>query len=164
MVFRIKRGRKVKNVALFVDGPNIIRKEFNVDLGSLRSKVQKHGRIMIGKVFLNQYASEKLIEAIANEGFEPKIVLAGEHEADVDVAVATEAVEAAHKEDVDVIAIASRDADYLPVIQMAKEMGKKVVVIGTEPGFSKALQHAADDVEKLPTRKRGLKKKPEWEE
>ena len=147
-MFGIKRG---KNIALFVDGPNIIRKEFNVNLDELRRVLEKHGRLMIGKVFLNQYASEKLVEAIANQGFEPAIFLAGEADSDVDVALA---VKAAYNEKVDVIAIASRDADYLPAIQVAKEQGKKVVVIGINPGFSRALQNAADSVEILTSNKK----------
>ena len=134
-MFGIKRG---KNIALFVDGPNIIRKEFNVNLDELRRVLEKHGRLMIGKVFLNQYASEKLVEAIANQGFEPAIFLAGEADSDVDVALAVSVVKAA----------------YLPAIQVAKEQGKKVVVIGINPGFSRALQNAADSVEILTSNKK----------
>jgi len=149
-MFRRKKKEKEKgNVALFVDGPNIIRKEFSVDLGELKKTAEKYGRLMVAKVFLNQYASDKLIEAIANQGMEPSIVLAGERESDVDVAVAVAAVEAAYNEEVDTIIIASRDADFLPVIQTVKKRGKKAVVIGINPGFSKALQHAADYVETL---------------
>ncbi len=150
-MFGIKRG---KNIALFVDGPNIIRKEFNINLDELRKVLEKHGRLMIGKVFLNQYASEKLVEAVANQGFEPAIFLAGEADSDVDVALAVSVVKAAYNEKVDVIAIASRDADYLPAIQVAKEQGKKVVVIGINPGFSRALQNAADSVEMLTSNKK----------
>jgi uncharacterized protein (TIGR00288 family) len=150
-VFGIRKG---KNIALFVDGPNIIRKEFGIDLDELRKILEKHGRIMIGKVFLNQYASEKLIEAVANQGFEPSIFLAGEEESDVDVALAVSVVKAAYSDKVDIIAIASRDADYLPAIQIAKEKGKRVIVIGINPGFSKALQNAADTVEILTSNKK----------
>ncbi len=149
MLFKKKQKHDVKNIAFFVDGPNIIRKEFGVDLEELRRKVDKYGRIMIAKIFLNQYASEKLIEAISNQGFEPNITLAGEVESDVDVAVAVDIVKAAYNSDVDIIALASRDADYLPAIQLAKEKGKKIIIIGAEPGFSKALQHSADYVELL---------------
>ncbi len=141
--------KKKKNVALFVDGPNMIRKEFNIDLHELRAVAEKYGRIIYGKVYLNQYASEKLIEAIANQGFEPKVVLAGEIESDVDVSVAVEIVQASYDSKVDVIALVSRDADFLPALQIAKKMGKYVIVIGAESGFSKALQHMADNVEIL---------------
>jgi uncharacterized protein (TIGR00288 family) len=152
MFFRRKREGDKKNVALFVDGPNIIRREFNIDLDELRKKVDKYGRIVTGKVFLNQHASEKLIEAVANQGFEPKVVLAGEAESDVDVSVAVDIVKASFNENIDMIALVSRDADYLPALQLAKEKGKSVLVIGTNPGFSKALQHAADYVELLSKR------------
>ena len=81
-------------------------------------------------------------------------MLAGETESDVDVAVAVEAVKAAYNNDVDIVAIASRDADYLPAVQVVKENGKKVIVIGAEPGFSKALQRAADFVEILSRRRK----------
>ena len=134
---------------MFVDGPNIIRKEFSIDLDELRKIAQKYGRIVTGKVFLNQFASDKLVEAIANQGFEPAIMLAGEKAADVDVSVAVAAVEAGYDSNIDMIAIASRDADYLPAVQAVKKLGKEVLIIGAEPGFSKALQRAADHVEIL---------------
>lgn len=151
------RNRKTKpiserpTVALFVDGPNMLRKEFMIDLRELRKRVQKYGRIMIAKVFLNQFAPEKLIEAIINEGFECMMTLAKEEvEAnDVDVNIAVSIVEAVLTKDVDFVALATRDADFLPVIQKAKEYGKKVIVLGADPGFSISLQNAADHVEKL---------------
>ncbi|MCX6814535.1 MAG: TIGR00288 family NYN domain-containing protein [Candidatus Aenigmarchaeota archaeon] len=139
----------MKNIAIFVDGPNIIRKEFSIDLDELRKMVQKYGRIVTGKVFLNQFASDKLVEAVANQGFEPSIMLAGEKNADVDVSVAVAVMEAGYDRNIDMIAVASRDADYLPAIQAVKKLGKEVLIIGAEPGFSKALQRAADHVEIL---------------
>jgi uncharacterized protein (TIGR00288 family) len=148
-IFGRKEKREVKNIAIFVDGPNIIRKEFSIDLDELRKIVQKYGRIVTGKVFLNQFASDKLVEAIANQGFEPAIMLAGEKAADVDVSVAVAVMEAGYDRNIDMIGIASRDADYLPAVQAVKKLGKEVLVIGAEPGFSKALQRAADHVEIL---------------
>jgi len=150
--FKRRREGSKRNVALFVDGPNIIRREFSIDLDELRRSVEKHGRIIIGKVFLNQHAPDKLIEAVANQGLEPKVVLAGEAEADVDVSVAVEIVNAAFNNRIDVIALASRDADYLPAIQLAKEKGKTIIIVGINPGFSKALQNVADHVELLTKR------------
>jgi len=150
--FKRRREGSKRNVALFVDGPNIIRREFSIDLDELRRSVEKHGRIIIGKVFLNQHAPDKLIEAVANQGLEPKVVLAGEAEADVDVSVAVEIIKAAYNDRIDVIALASRDADYLPAIQLAKEKGKTIIIVGINPGFSKALQNVADHVELLTKR------------
>jgi len=138
-------------VALFVDGPNMLRKEFMVDLRELKKRVQKYGRLVVAKVFLNQFAPEKLIEAIINEGFESVMVLAEQEEgsSDVDVTLAVSAIENILTKDVEFIAIATRDADFLPVVQKAREYGKSVIVLGAEPGFSSCIRNAADFVENL---------------
>jgi len=140
-----------ENIALFVDGPNMLRKEFSIDLRELKKRVSRYGRIIIAKVFINQFAPEKLIEAIMNEGFEPKIVLASREDegSDVDVSLAVEAMEAILTKEIQIIALATRDADFLPLIQKAKEYGKKVIVFGGEPGFSASLRNSADIVEIL---------------
>ena len=144
------RFKERPNVAFFVDGPNIIRKEFNINLREMKKRVEKHGRITIGKVFLNQFAPEKLIEAVANEGFEPVIALGDpEQKTDVDVAVAVHAMDAVYNSDIDMIALASRDADFLALIQKAKEKGKLTLLIAVTPGLAVSLKHAADFVELL---------------
>ena len=145
------RENEEPRVALFVDGPNMLRKEFMIDLRELRRRVQKHGKVTISKVFINQFAPEKLIEAIINEGYECIVILAQQQEeaSDVDVSLAVAAIETALVRDVDVIALATRDADFLAVVQKAKEYGKKVIVLGAEPGFSSSLQNAADVVEMM---------------
>ena len=141
-----------KNLALYVDGPNLLRSEFNIDLDKMRKKVMKYGRIMIAKVFLNQFASEKLIEAVASQGFEPIIEVGGEkneQKSDIDATMGATIMEGVFNPNVDVIAIATRDSDLMPVVLKAKEHGKKVVVIGINPGFSIALKNVADFVEDL---------------
>lgn len=137
------------NVALFVDGPNMLRKEFMVDLRELKRRLLRYGRLVISRVFINQFAPAKLVEAILNEGYESIMVLAEQEEEgnDVDVSLAVSAMEAVLAKDVDMIALATRDADFLPVVQKAKEYGKRVVILGAEPGFSSSLQNAADFVE-----------------
>ena len=69
---KVDRG---ENVAIFVDGPNVVRKEFDLDLDELREKTEEFGNIKVAKVFLNQYASDKLIEAIISQGFEAELGL-----------------------------------------------------------------------------------------
>ncbi len=130
----------------------MIRKEFNTDLGEVRERAKKYGRVIAGKVFLNQFASEKLIEAVSSQGFEPLIALGVEKDQDIDVYMAAEAMEAAYSKDIDVIVLVTRDTDFLPVIQKAKKRGKETVVMGSEPGFSIALRNAADHVEDLTKR------------
>lgn len=139
------------NIAVFVDGPNVVRKQFDLDFDDLREEIEEYGDIKIGKVFLNQYASDKLIEAIVSQGFEADLGLGGEKdkESDVDVYMAVNAMEAAMDDNIDVIVLVTRDTDFLPVIQKSKEHGKETVVMGMEPGFSTALRNAADKVVKL---------------
>ena len=145
--FKDKVSRR-PNVAVYVDGPNVIRKEFDLDLDHLRNEIGDLGTIKVGKVFLNQYASEKLIEAIVSQGFEAALGLGGEKdkESDVDVYMAVNAIESVFKDDIDIVVLVTRDTDFLPVIQKAKEHGKETVIIGMEPGFSTALKNAADQV------------------
>ncbi len=150
LMFGLGKKREKKNVALFVDGPNMIRKEFGMDMDVLRQRVEKYGRLVIGKVFLNQFASEKLIEAVANQGFEPVIALGEQQDkTDVDVAVAVHAMEAVHSNNIDVIAVATRDADFLALFQKIKEHGKTAVLVAFEEALATSLRNAADFVEIL---------------
>ncbi len=135
-----RRESNVKNIGLLVDGPNMLRKEFNLDLESIKEILDEHGKMRVGKVLLNQYASDKLIEAIVNQGFTP-IVVAG----DTDVHLAMEAMELIYNPNIDVIALMTRNADFLPLINKTKENGKETIVIGAEPGFSVALQNSTDN-------------------
>ncbi len=132
---------KEKNIACFVDGPNMIRKELGIDLEKVKKKLEKHGRLKVAKVFLDQYASDKLIEAVTNQGYDLVIV-----PSDVDVAMAVDATQYVFNPNIDVIAIVSRDSDFRPVLAKAKEQGKETIVVGTNPDFSTALKNSADIV------------------
>ena len=131
-------------MALLIDGPNMLRKEFNIDLDKIREVLDEFGSVVVGRVYLNQYASDKLIEAIANQGYEPK-VSAG----DVDVEMAVDGTELIFNDTIDTIVYMTRDADFLPAIRKAKEHGKNIIIIGAEPGFSTAIQNIADYVIKI---------------
>ena len=145
MVFRKLRAMvappKEHRIACFVDGPNMLRKELNVNLDAVKKHLQKLGKLKVARVFLDQYASDKLIEAVTNQGFDVVIV-----PSDVDVAMAVDAVESAYNDTVDTIAIVSRDSDFRPVLAKAKERGLDTIVVGTEPDFSSALKNSADIV------------------
>ncbi|MFA4646375.1 TIGR00288 family NYN domain-containing protein [Pyrococcus kukulkanii] len=143
-ILRREEEEGEKTIGLIIDGPNILRKEFGIKLEDIKIALEKIGKIRVAKVVLNQYAPQGLIEAIVNQGFEP-IIVAG----DTDVRVAIEAMELIYNADIDVLALATRDADFLPLISEAKRRGKETVIIGIEPGFSVALQNAADYVIKM---------------
>ncbi len=128
-----------KRIAVLVDGPNMLRKEFNLNLVEIREILSEYGDIKVAKVFLNQYATDKLIEAVENQGFEP-VITSG----DVDVRMAVEAMELIYNDLIDVLALVTRDADFKAVLKKAMEMGKETIIIGMEPGFSTALKNSAD--------------------
>jgi len=138
---RTKKEVGRRKIGLLVDGPNILRKEFDVNLEEIRDVLKDYGNIKIGRVFLNQYASDKLVEAIENHGLEPIIC-----SSDVDVRLAVEGMELVYNPNIDTLAIVTRDADFKPLLNKANEHGKETIIFGVEPGFSTALKNSADYV------------------
>ncbi len=136
-----------RNIALLIDGPNVIRREMNIDLDFVKKQLQKHGAIKVSKIYLDQYASDKLIEAMVNQGYQP-IITTG----DVDVTMAVEAMEQVFNPAIHTIALMTRDIDFRPVLVKAKELGKETIIIGAEPGFSVALRNTADIVIMAPSK------------
>ncbi|NUN11261.1 TIGR00288 family NYN domain-containing protein [Candidatus Micrarchaeota archaeon] len=130
-----------KNIACFVDGPNVLRKELGVDLSKIKKKLEKYGKIKVARVYLDQFASDKLIEAVTNQGFNIVIV-----PSDVDVAMSVDVTQFVFTETIDIIAIVSRDSDFKPALNKAKEFGKDTIVVGMQPDFSTALKNTADVV------------------
>lgn len=129
------------NIAIFVDGPNILRKEFNIDLSKILNYLNKDGSVKIARVYLDQYATDKLIEAVVNLGFE-SIITVG----DVDVAMAVDATDIVHSNDIDTIVFVTRDSDYLPAILKAKKHGKRTIVFLVNEGSAIALKNTVDKV------------------
>ncbi len=125
--------------ALFIDGPNLLRSEFDVDLEDIRRSVNRWGKIHYSAAYLNHRAPESLIEAVETNGMEPVIT-----SSDVDVSLSVDAV--SHACNNHNIAIATRDADFKPVLAKANEKGCKTMVIGVKEGFSAALESVADEV------------------
>jgi len=138
---RLISKKAEKNIALLIDGPNVIRKDVRLDLVSVKKTIEKYGKIKVAKIFLDQYASDKLIEAMTNQGFEPVITTG-----DVDVTMAVEAMVQVYNPHINTVALMTRDTDFRPVLVKAKELGKETIVIGNEPGFSVALKNTADIV------------------
>jgi len=139
MFLRKLLGKEKPDIALLVDGPNILRKAFNMDLLEVKRELSKHGNIRVARIYLDQYASDKLIEAMVNQGFETEITTG-----DVDVTMAIEAMEYVLNPNIDVIALMTRDTDYRPVLVKAKAHGKKTLIVATDVAFSSALRNTAD--------------------
>ena len=130
-----------KKLAVFIDGPNLLRKELGVNLEMIKKEAKKFGSIKIGRVYLNQFASNKLVEAVVNQGFEPIITTT-----DVDVAMACDATETVFNEEIGVMVFATRDSDFLPALIKAKNKGKETVAIMAEEMSASALKNTADKV------------------
>ena len=64
----------------------------------------------------------------------------------VDVAFTVEAMRLIYNSRVNALALAVRDAHFLPILIEAKKAGKMVVIVGPREGLSEALQNAADEV------------------
>ncbi|WP_248896494.1 NYN domain-containing protein [Haloplanus halobius] len=126
-------------VALFVDGPNVLRDEFDVDLDDVREAAATVGAPATTRLYLNEHAPPKLIQAAEARGFEV-IVTSG----DVDVKLAVDLTRFAVNGRADVIAIASRDTDFKPAIEAANASGLRTLAIAPgEHGRSDALRNAA---------------------
>lgn len=128
-------------VALLVDGPNVFREEFDVDLDDLRDVASARGRLVATRLYLDEHATPGLIQAAEARGFEV-VTTSG----DVDVRLAVDAAAIAARGDADVLAIASRDTDFKPVLELAARDGLRTVAIapGTY-GRSDALRNAAHE-------------------
>jgi uncharacterized protein (TIGR00288 family) len=138
---KVIKKKKQRNLAVFVDGPNILRKELGIDLESIKEVLEKYGNLKIARIFLNQFASNKLVEAVVNQGFETILTVG-----DVDVAMASDATEAIFNKGIHAIAFVTRDSDFLPAIMKAKRYGKETIVVLAEESSAAALKNTADVV------------------
>ncbi|WP_254862805.1 NYN domain-containing protein [Halovivax gelatinilyticus] len=126
-------------VGLFVDGPNVFRDEFDVDLDDLRSIGEDLGRLATARLYVNEHATPGFIRAGEAHGFEV-IVTSG----DVDVKLAVDATAFLANERVSTLALVSRDTDFKPVVEYANANGIETVAIAPGSyGRSDALRLAA---------------------
>ncbi|MCQ4333723.1 NYN domain-containing protein [Natronomonas sp. F2-12] len=126
-------------VGIFVDGPNVFREEFDVDLDDLRALAREEGVVAVARVYVDEKAGSGLVQAAEARGFEV-VTTSG----DVDVKLAVEAVEAAVAGRIDTVVVVSRDTDFKPALEIAAERGLRTVAVapGTH-GRSDALRNAA---------------------
>jgi len=132
-------GDGTVRVGLFVDGPNVLRSEFDVDLDELRHIAAEEGELALTRLYLDEHATPELIQAAEARGFDV-VTTSG----DVDVRLAVDATTAVVDGTIDVLVVASRDADFKPVVERAAREGVRTVAIAPgEYGRSDALRNAA---------------------
>ncbi|AEN07254.1 NYN domain-containing protein [Halolamina sp.] len=137
---RLVRGRR-DGVALFVDGPNVLREEFDVDLDDVRAAAAASGRVVAARLYLNEDAPPALVRAAEAHGYEV-ITTSG----DVDVKLAVDVAEFVLRNRVATVAIASRDTDFKPSLELASREGVRTLAIAPGSyGRSDALRTTADE-------------------
>jgi uncharacterized protein (TIGR00288 family) len=129
---------------LLIDGPNVLRRQFEIRLDDLKDIVEELGKIGVAKVYLDEHASRKLLEAISNSGFTSVVT---PH--DVHLCMVVDAMDLILGSTTNLLAIFSRHARTAPILRRARENGINTLAIGFEPGFSVAVQNAADSVLRL---------------
>jgi uncharacterized protein (TIGR00288 family) len=126
-------------VGLFVDGPNVFRDEFDVDLDDLRDLASAEGRRAVTRLYLDEHATPELIQAAEARGF-AVVTTSG----DVDVRLGVDATAAAVDGTIDVLIIVSRDTDFKPVLEQAAAYDVETVAVAPGSyGRSDALKNSA---------------------
>ena len=141
LVRRRTPSEEHRRVGLLVDGPNVLRSEFDVDLDDVRAVAAEGGQLVVARLYLDEHATPGLIQAAEARGFEV-LVTSG----DVDVKLAIDGTDLVTRDAVDTLAIASRDTDFKPLVETANRCGVRTLAIAPgEHGRSDALANAAHD-------------------
>ena len=126
-------------VGVFVDGPNVFREEFDVDLDEIRDTADEEGRLGVKRLYLDEGAPPELIRAAEARGFEVTVT-----SGDVDVKLAVDMTEFVASGELDTIIVVSRDTDFKPAVEVANRHGLRTVAVAPgEHGRSDALANAA---------------------
>jgi uncharacterized protein (TIGR00288 family) len=138
---RASSSSRGPRVGVFVDGPNVLREEFDVDLDDVRAAAERFGTLAVTRLYLDEHATPGLIQAGEARGFEV-VITSG----DVDVRLAIDATELVCEEAFETLVIVSRDTDFKPVVELAGRRGVETVAVA--PGLhgrSDALANAANE-------------------
>lgn len=126
-------------VGLFVDGPNVFREEFDVDLDDCRTIAEDEGRVAMARLYLDEHATPNLLKAAEARGF-AVVTTSG----DVDVRLAVDVTAAVADDQIDILVLVSRDTDFKPALEQAAARGVETVAVAPGSyGRSDALRNAA---------------------
>jgi len=137
----------MKKVALLVDGENMIMAgNFSIKLEQIEEVGKKYGSLQIKEVFLPKFTSDSTMNYVTVSGFHAL----GYSHPDAEMMVrATEIAVSPKYNEIDIIALSTRDEDFTPVVYKIKEYNKTSVIIAVDMKFSEGLKRAADYCEFL---------------
>ena len=130
---------RIKGIAFFVNGPDILSHKKNVDMQKTISRLKTYYNVRIAKVYLDQFASDKLIEAVNNQGYESIICIS-----DVNVAMAIGIIEEVYNKNIEGIAVMTTNQLFSTVLKKVKEHKKKTILVG-EKNIAKELRDECDE-------------------
>lgn len=138
-VLRRKKDDKKEKLGMLIDGSNLLVDNIKEDLEKIDETIASIGDLRIAKVILDQQMPDIYIDRLMAAGYLP-IVVSG----DTDVYMSIEAMELIYSDELEIVAFWTSDINFLPIIIKAKELGKEIVVLGRNEGFSETLENSAD--------------------
>ena len=130
------RRKKGKAIALLIDSS--ISSSILEVVPQIRPMLGEIGEIKVAKIILLQKQVSDSSTRIAQEGFVPIIV-----HGDLDIHFALEAMELVYNEKIEIIALATENEKFSPLICRARELGKEVILLSSN-SKNCGLQHTVD--------------------
>lgn len=126
-------------IALFVDSENCIRQDTGVTFDEIMAVAGEYGDVAMARAYVNtsfeQYTG--FLKAILLSGFERV-----DNSGNVDTKLAVDVgVLVAERDDIDMVALAAADRDYLPIIYASREHKKDSLIL--LPRSCEVLERAA---------------------
>jgi uncharacterized protein (TIGR00288 family) len=129
----------VKGIAFFVNGPDVLSHKKNIDMQKTIQTIKVRYNVRVAKVYLDQFASDKLIEAVNNQGYEAEMCIS-----DVNVAMAIGIMEEIYNPNIEGIAIMTSNPLFKVLLKKIKKYNKRTILIGGR-NVPKELIFEADD-------------------
>ena len=131
--------KRIKGIAFYVNGPDILSHKKSIDMQKTIKQLKNRYNVRIAKVYLDQFASDKLIEAVNNQGYEAIVCIS-----DVNVAMAIGIMNDIYNKNIEGIALMTTNQLFVDVLRKVKKHKKKTIIVG-EKSIQKELMNEADD-------------------
>lgn len=149
---RLDNNNKRKSVAVFIDVPNMSisanSQDTKFDAKELMAFAKQLGRVKIAKAYLiiKEGGPTSIISVYEYAGFIVVLRHTKNYDngtKDVDTHLVTDMLRSAYENNIDTFLMAAGDGDYIPAIDVLREIGKDVIVIGVNGCYSRALANHA---------------------